>query len=642
MVAPGSDSCNSRKRVEPAVSDHVSRFDTLRRMLGRCYDIDFPSPTVSTDAAGLSQFRQWLSALLERRSHPWRRLLKDRRVRMSVAMSLFLFRKTLPSKPIDIRKVVDRFDSPSPPCDPDFLEFAEGKVRKIFPVGFDVRYPNRCLNWTLNTSACEEYKAKDGGCRGYFRFLREQEQEDRTNLVTSVLAGSSCSDRVRSRFCIVRTPGKDRAVTIPEFKLGMLKPLHSTIYDQLSRQPWLLRGDAKVSAFLDFVRSPGEVFVSGDYESATDNLNGNVQKEVLRLVLQQCRHTPPGILRLAMKSLDQELTVDAPGCRREFHMRTGQLMGSLLSFPLLCLINYIVFKYYVRRKVPLRINGDDIVARCTPGELNKWKEGVERFGLTLSEGKTIVDSTYFTLNSTMFASTESRVSLVPFIRSVALFPMKKGDEGVSSLRGRFYSFSPGFSGSRKVLVRTEFLRQNRSLLDRSGRSLSRGLGIFPGRASLIDAGIWDREMWYLSLPVEKPLPPPRAEWAVKPDGYTYECRTRKTKEVKGLREAFVNASWEAPRVGVNGEWRELMRGVDWGSWLYHRQRDLVRRSRLLGLSPVATRRYLRPRGVLPAPARRYYAWVPESGRGLTFHSQFGNRLDIHYKCRDRGSVRNDN
>jgi len=393
---------------------------------------------------------------------------------------------------------------------------------------------------------------------------------------------------------------------------------------------------------MGFVRSPGEVFVSGDYESATDNLNGNVQKEVLRLVLQQCRHVPPGILRLAMKSLDQELTVDEPTCHREFHMQTGQLMGSLLSFPLLCLINFIVFKYYVRREVPLRVNGDDIVARCTPDELNKWKQGVERFGLTLSEGKTMVDRTYFTLNSTLFSASESKVKLVPFIRSVALFPMKSGDEGVSSLRGRFYSFSPGFTGKRKVLVRTEFIRLNRSLLDRSGRSLTRGLGIFPSRVSMIDAGVWDREMWYLSLAGEKPLPPPRAEWAVRPDGYTYECRTGKTKENNDVAIAFVNASWEAQRVGVNGEWRDLMRGVDWGSWLFQRHRDLLKRARLLGISPRNTRRYLRPRGVLPVPARRYYAWVPESGRGLVFHSQLGNRLDVHYKFRNRGPMTEDN
>jgi ABC-type phosphate/phosphonate transport system permease subunit len=47
----------------------------------------------------------------------------------------------------------------------------------------------------------------------------------------------------------------------------------------------------------------GELFVSGNYESATDNLNSEIQTEILRLVLEQTRSVPEGIKALAFASL---------------------------------------------------------------------------------------------------------------------------------------------------------------------------------------------------------------------------------------------------------------------------------------------------------------------------------------------------
>jgi len=54
---------------------------------------------------------------------------------------------------------------------------------------------------------------------------------------------------------------------------SVLVPLHRTIYNRLSKEKWLLRGEARPGEFSEFVRVEGEKMTSGDYEGATDNLN---------------------------------------------------------------------------------------------------------------------------------------------------------------------------------------------------------------------------------------------------------------------------------------------------------------------------------------------------------------------------------
>jgi hypothetical protein len=81
------------------------------------------------------------------------------------------------------------------------------------------------------------------------------------------------------------------------------------MYNHLSMFPWLLRGEAKASRFKEFGTRDGEIFVSGDYESATDNLNGNLQREILDLILSQTTSVPKGILESAPSMLRSVLEV---------------------------------------------------------------------------------------------------------------------------------------------------------------------------------------------------------------------------------------------------------------------------------------------------------------------------------------------
>jgi len=71
-------------------------------------------------------------------------------------------------------------------------------------------------------------------------------------------------------------------------------------------------------------------------------------------------------------------------CSVPFEQVGGQLMGSLLSFPLLCLQNYIAFRWVFPASVPVKINGDDIVFRSTLDQFDRWSAVVGQLGLRLS------------------------------------------------------------------------------------------------------------------------------------------------------------------------------------------------------------------------------------------------------------------
>lgn len=332
------------------------------------------------------------------------------------------------------------------------------------------------------------------------------------------------------RVASVRDGGKDRIVTIGGVERGVLKPLHSMLYDHISRKPWLLRGDATPRKFRDFALKKGEVFVSGDYEAATDNLSLEYYEFLLREVLATCQSVPVEVREYALQSARSNIVEDAGG--PVTHQARGQLMGNLLSFPFLCLTNYIAFRFLVRRPVPVKINGDDIVFRAKQHEADKWFEGIQRTGLVLSRGKTLVDHQFFSLNSTFYrARTRRRPSQVPLVRSKALF---NKPESVSAWVGQFGACAVGGGKDFQGAVRRLFVKLHPKWLWTSRRSLSRGLGLKVSIGFLKSCNLWDREKFYLSLPFEKQLPPSPSciTWDCMPSGWERKPISLVGKEVR--------------------------------------------------------------------------------------------------------------
>jgi hypothetical protein len=175
----------------------------------------------------------------------------------------------------------------------------------------------------------------------------------------------------------------------------------------------------------------------------------------------------------------------------------GQLMGNLLSFPLLCLYNFCAFKYFVRRKVPLKINGDDIVFKATDHEYACWKDGLEKVGLRLSAGKTFVHRRFFSINSTYFWAHAKRVEELGVMR-LGMLAVPDSCENLGKTHNVFVRC---FRGKTRMLASALFLGIQRRFFKSGGRSLlspsPMGFGVRTCLEALGRAGLVERECWYL-------------------------------------------------------------------------------------------------------------------------------------------------
>jgi hypothetical protein len=301
------------------------------------------------------------------------------------------------------------------------------------------------------------------------------------------------------RVGVVDDKGKKRVITAGAACQHALKPLHDLLYDTLSEQEWLLRGTPKNQHLKKFLIKPGEVFVSGDYEAATDNFNRRHSHAILSMVLDLAGNDiSKGVKAMALDRLE-------PGIlsykNSECIQQSGQLMGDLLSFPLLCLTNYLAFRYAIPRDVPLLINGDDIVFRCTRAEYEVWSRCVADAGLTLSKGKTLIHRIYFSINSMFYQARYKKASLVPVIRARMVYgALIKGD-GIA-LEARLTGACRGFSRKGKSLIEKHTLRFHRGAVQGVPCSLSRGLDLRVDPSVICTVGLKDHESYYASQPAK--------------------------------------------------------------------------------------------------------------------------------------------
>jgi len=582
----------------------ITSLGELRGALEKMFDISLPAPCFARGELFLTNVKKFCGGLLEHgTTHIWRDSIRQlsRVDKMTVAGSLFLFRKVLPTPDPDIDIYIEKMSSPQPPADPLFLAFVRREVPKLFRPGWDRHYADNVLRMLPSASSCFETGRKDGGCRG---MSARGEWLSRFDAVDFCLSSPYFSGLGPSKVCSVDTGGKKRIISIPPADMNLLRPLHVSMYNHLSQFPWLLRGDAKPSKFGDFSSVEGEVFVSGDYESATDNLNSEVQREILRLILDMS-DLPSGVKEMALATLSMRL--QNPRSKKFSVQHRGQLMGNLLSFPLLCIVNFLAFKYVVPRKVPLRVNGDDLVFRGTVAENDRWMKEVGRSGLTLSLGKTMVDRRFFSLNSCWFRSYASGCKLVPVIRSTALGLGQRGE--CDSLRGRFSSFCVGFGRKKKDILHGIFLRLNSGMIHATNRSVTRGLGMYVSYDVLVESRMWARENFYLSMEKEHPLPPKKNDlsWQVKLPGWSRTYGSMGKEDRVNQREyaaAAVDVVWSTPPVtnaDLEVEYRnEVKEGTfSFSTWLAERKAQVGKWSGLLRVG----RKELR---VLFKPSRRLF------------------------------------
>lgn len=157
-----------------------------------------------------------------------------------------------------------------------------------------------------------------------------------------------------------------------------------------------------------------DYFVSGDYQASTNDLSMDAtswcRNWVFGGVLGRVVSAALGAQRLHGLTPSGEIMVE---------QETGQLMGSPLSFPFLCIINAAVARLAYQLvypklfgkgldQFPFAVNGDDIAARMNVQVYEKWVELVAAVGWTLSPGKS-----YFLRNLVQVNSQTMRVNRIP-------------------------------------------------------------------------------------------------------------------------------------------------------------------------------------------------------------------------------------
>ncbi|QGY72571.1 RNA dependent RNA polymerase [Plasmopara viticola lesion associated ourmia-like virus 41] len=463
-----------------AVVDHLSDYLSYLLAQGKVRaTVSFPRRQVRPDGDGLVSLQRL-----------------GRKERWEFAHTLNSFKRNLPlgcrrctpSKRDDWAR---RAFSQPPPTSPEYIAFVRREVHKLFPVGWDRHYVSNVDNFIPRASARESLPDTSVYDRPHADIIwRDHGREEFLSRCLSETPQPSWKSEVSCRYKEVMTAGKLRPLVIYDHRIDVLGPLNTTIYDHLSRKPWLLRG-APTSARIKAVCT-GRVNSSVDLVSATDGLPLDVAEEILKVLFFSCQAVPALVRRLAMSSLRPEVLLrkgQREGDGTTSRVSHGQMMGAYLSFPLLCIQSYLGARWAARfdKNAKFLVNGDDCIISASRGVL---PEDYPAF-FELNTKKTITSSSVVEVNSTAFLKEGDKWREVRHVRRGTVLP---GYAGILHA-AKAYSISPSWS--------TAFVKAR----------LGRKWGLMPSQLGLDrrSHAAWRREVTMRKTRLFTELPLPKVE-----------------------------------------------------------------------------------------------------------------------------------
>jgi hypothetical protein len=208
----------------------------------------------------------------------------------------------------------------------------------------------------------------------------------------------------------------------------VLKPVQKFVWRILSQHPVFKLVGEPVSEKLLLDRlgkilQPGERWNSGDYADATNEMFSfcsEAAAEELSDIFADLPHEYQFMSVLLRRSLTGHWCVDpsAPkiGDEQEAsHQLRGQLMGSITSFVVLCLVNAAICRWSLEvsrgrrltlRSCPLLINGDDCGFPLNERGIIAWRRIAAASGMKESIGKSYWSSEFLNINSTTYRMVE--------------------------------------------------------------------------------------------------------------------------------------------------------------------------------------------------------------------------------------------
>jgi len=314
--------------------------------------------------------------------------------------------------------------SPVRPVGPEFLDFVKKEVGKLFPRGWlSKKWYERLVQRSCVSSGASSISSRSkGGMRydlSHSEYLAMVENPEPSPLGTF-------------KYADVISAGKSRGVTLQPPAMAPLRPLHAAIYSKIRREKWLLTGPPTSKAFRRAGFQFRESLLSGDYKSATNNLSLEVARAILSAILDGATGVPEQQRLNAMQSLDVRVRFGSD----EFRVMRGTMMGSYLSFPILCLYNRLA-TLYALGECPMLVNGDDLVAETA--DPSPWHELLPSLGLEPESRKTTYFPTSCNINSTAIVVQRKQAVICKTMRMRALVP--KLDIGIDTLGERFRAFT---------------------------------------------------------------------------------------------------------------------------------------------------------------------------------------------------------
>jgi hypothetical protein len=159
--------------------------------------------------------------------------------------------------------------------------------------------------------------------------------------------------------------------------------------------------------------------INGDYSAATNNIFSYCSEAVAEVIIDELSWSEPQlgtkfrvnfwddlkflfIRALTKHEVFHSFSTIGKDGKRELdnfygQQNHGQSMGSIVSFPILCIINAAGARWTAEinsgfrmriRDTPMLINGDDIALLGYTGIYDQWAPVMELFGLKTSPGKT--------------------------------------------------------------------------------------------------------------------------------------------------------------------------------------------------------------------------------------------------------------
>nr|WAK77902.1 MAG: hypothetical protein [Botourmiaviridae sp.] len=402
--------------------------------------------------------------------------------------------------------------SPAPPA--DYLKFVRKTVSRLFPLGWDKhRYPQSVHSFSPKSSARAETASGCGGSPADafwsgrlsdFTSGHPLHRSTKAPFSTFCLTGrwgpqpcppGSCRSSpylcshcklVEEAECFGRdgpedlpypggfflrvkdipTVGKTRVIGIPSLNYDVLGPMHRAIYGHLCTRDFLMHGTVNSRRIQEVC--VGDTQTSVDLTNATDGLNLGVTEAILGTILRKSVAIPGRLQVAAFDSLRPSIFKRSmKGGLYPYHdfnmgrVSHGQMMGTYLSFPLLCLHSYCAASWAARKSRcrGILVNGDDtIISHDSP--LGEYPPGYE-----LNRMKTLSSRVTCELNSTVFTL---RAGLWKEVRSLRRFGADLDFKGYQHMAGACQKASPSWV--------TAFMR---SRLGKSWALSAKDLGLSP-------------------------------------------------------------------------------------------------------------------------------------------------------------------